>query len=365
MRGARYVLTGALLTACSLNGEGLTSPGSDSGAADDRNVGHDGRVVHDAGAADDGAADDVHVDRSLPRESGPDGSADHSVHDGGHPPADAGSDAHLADSSMGCDASLASDPENCGACGHGCGGGGCQAGVCQPEDLVSIAAGRTVRAIAIDSTYLYWSNTTEMTIVRANLDGTGQAPILMGVSANEIAVGASALYYTDGSLHVLPFSSMVSSIVASGPDGCIWLTGSGQAYTAEFVGGNVLRVDLGGAGVTTLLSGLTMPWGVASTATELYWTSSGTDAGSISRQALPAGSAQAIGSSLDNPNCLTFDETGRLYWPDYFSGVIERSNPDGTDATTLATGQVTPTTVAVNAKYLYWNSANHVVRLAR
>jgi hypothetical protein len=371
MPSARHVLAGLLVTGCSLDVVGLASSSTnDSGAADashmltDVNAALD-RAVTDDGAVQDGGAHDAHADRTIARESGSDGGADHSVHDAEHPPVDAGGDVNRADSPGSCDASVADDPNNCGACGHSCGGGECVEAVCQPSNLVILQTGQTVRAVAVDSTYLYWSNTTDMTVVRANLDGTSPMTLVTGVNAMEIAVDTHALYYTNGSLVRMPFAATVSSTLASGPNGCIWLTSSGLAYAVEYGSpGAIYSVDLADGGVT-LLGGLSTPWGVASTATDLYWTYSGTDEGAILRQAWPSGTPVTISSGLDNPNCLSLDETGQLYWPDYNSGVIHRCNPDGGSNTTLATAQVTPTTVAVSPTYIYWNSANNLVRLAR
>ena len=346
MRRARYVVAGLLVTACSLDTVGLSSWPPDGGGQPDARV--------DAGVRDVGS------DGTLPdgRQKGVEGGRD------------VGSDASADVADGGCDANLTDDPTSCGSCGHDCAGGMCTAGMCQPLDLVSAPAGQTVRAVAIDSTHLYWGNTTDQTIVIANLDGTSPASFLMGVQIEEIAVDATALYYTAGDgLHMVPFATMTDMHVAPGPEGCVWPVSSGLAYSVEFGANNVVSVDLDSGTVTTLLGaadGIFQPWGVASTATELFWTSSGPDVdGSIASQPLPSGAAATLRSGLANPNCLSFDEKGRLYWPNHVDGTIHRCNVDGSGDVTLASGQVMPTTVAVSLHYLYWNSGNNVVRLAR
>jgi hypothetical protein len=324
-----------------------------------------------SGRPDAGGQLDAGSDTGVRGDAGSDGTLPDSGQKGVEGGRDAARDVGLdVVDGGGCDANLTDDPTSCGSCGHDCAGGTCVAGVCQPLDLVSAPSGQTVRAIAIDSSHLYWGNTTDQTVVIANLDGTSPTSFLTGVQIEEIAVDATALYYTAGDgLHVVPFATMTDTHVASGPEGCVWPVSSGLAYSVEFGANNVVSVDLDSGTVTTLLSaadGIFQPWGIASTATELFWTSSGPDVdGSITSQPLPSGAAVTLRSGLSNPNCLSFDEKGRLYWPNHVDGTIHRCNVDGSGDVTLASGQVMPTTVAVSLHYLYWNSGNNVVRLAR
>ena len=70
---------------------------------------------------------------------------------------DAGGDATAMSRDSGCLADTQTDPQNCGACGHDCLGGACQAGACQPAVLVTVPYPRAVTAFAIDETSVYWT----------------------------------------------------------------------------------------------------------------------------------------------------------------------------------------------------------------
>jgi hypothetical protein len=60
---------------------------------------------------------------------------------------DAGSDAATC-------TNIASSPDDCGACGHSCGGGMCSLGVCQPATLTGITG---ATSLSVDTTRVYYS----------------------------------------------------------------------------------------------------------------------------------------------------------------------------------------------------------------
>ena len=57
------------------------------------------------------------------------------------------------DSTDGCEVTLDSDGNHCGACGHTCGGGACDTGACQP---ILLATGVIPDGLAVDDAYVYW-----------------------------------------------------------------------------------------------------------------------------------------------------------------------------------------------------------------
>ena len=67
-------------------------------------------------------------------------------------PPDAGVDA-------GCDANVATSGENCGVCGHSCGGGMCSLGVCQATTLAGVTA---ATSISVDATRIYFTSSTKI-----------------------------------------------------------------------------------------------------------------------------------------------------------------------------------------------------------
>jgi hypothetical protein len=129
--------------------------------------------------------------------------------------------------------------------------------------------------------------------------------------------------------------------------------------------------DLGAQTVSPLVpqQDLIAPWGVAVTGNDVYWSGNqhGVPDGGIWRLALDGGRVAEIVPHLANPNCITvYDDA--LWWPNSDDGTIMTSDLSGNGVRVLATGQDRvnpPTTVAVDSKFVYWNSGTNIMRLAR
>lgn len=279
-------------------------------------------------------------------------------------------DAPPGDAPLLCDGAPPDTPENCGACGRDCAGGACDAGACAPIDLVVLPADETVRAVAVNGDGLYYLTEPSRTIVRAELDGGSPTGVLTADGATrQIAVDDTYLWYTSTSLWRASADGGGPVSLALGSFACVSVDPSKTAvYAADFDGDRIVAVPYEGGLASDLLTadaGVASPWGVAANATDVFFTASG-DAGSISKHPKDGGGGTTtLKTGQANPNCLTFDEDGLLYWVNYGDGTIHRSKADGSEATVLATGQTSVTQLAIDAKFFYWGTDNKVRRLAR
>ncbi|HEX8795951.1 MAG TPA: hypothetical protein VF765_33610 [Polyangiaceae bacterium] len=231
-----------------------------------------------------------------------------------------------------------------------------------------------VRAVGISDADLVWATTGMSALHRADLDGGG-ARVIESLSRDisELTVAGGAIYYTNGDLHVVQLDGTADMVLLYGTaNACLQVTGS-LAYLVN--GGHPPEIDVFDifSGTRTPLvsaAELGAPWGVAVTASDVYWSGNqqGDPDGGIWQLALDGGGTpREIVTHLANPNCLTVHD-GALWWADYDDGTIRTSDLAGGWMQVLATGQDLashPTTVVVDARYVYWNSGKTVMRLAR
>jgi sugar lactone lactonase YvrE len=114
---------------------------------------------------------------------------------------------------------------------------------------------------SVDATHLYWTNSSNGTISRANLDGSNRQVIVSGpLLSNGVAVDASHLYWAN----------------------------SGTNAT----NGAIMVANLDGSGVRALVSGQNHPAGVAVTSTNVYWSNTGN--GALRQADLNGGNVQDL-----------------------------------------------------------------------
>ena len=205
---------------------------------------------------------------------------------------------------------------------------------------------------------------------RAELDGGSPTGVLTADGATrQIAVDDDYLWYTSTSLWRASMDGGAPVSIALGSSARVSVDPSKSAVDAADVEGDrIIAVPYEGGLASDLLTadaGVASPWGVAANATDVFFTSSG-DAGSLSKHPKDGGGGTTtLKTGQANPNCLTFDEDGLLYWVNNGDGTIHRSKADGTEAIVLATGQTAVTQLAIDAKFYYWGTGNAVRRLAR
>jgi hypothetical protein len=218
----------------------------------------------------------------------------------------------------------------CGATNKDCLGGACVDGSCAP---VLLAANQDQPSgIAVDDSGVYWVNegdggpTGGVAMVRE-----AGAPIVL-VSGQtklvEIALDATDVYWT----------SAGSGQVARVAKGCT------PPCTPEIVA-----------------SAQTNAWGIVVDDTDVYWTTQH-GSGALSRTSKTAGAAcgasppcSVVVPSLDGPAGLKGDTTS-LFWLEAGpSGLVRGSSKDGGGLTTYASGQTSPTWLAIDTDNVYWS----------
>jgi hypothetical protein len=170
------------------------------------------------------------------------------------------------DASNGCEVDIATDPQNCNACGHSCQGGVCEAGACQPVTLCSASSAPT--HIAIDPTFIYGVN-GDGTVLRLEKAGDGgDIDALASVTSYSpqdtpvpprIAIDDNAVYWT-------VFSLAQSLVPPSMTDGGALEGGS----TDSGVPGAILAVPIDG-GATSVLAVAQQPYAVSAQSGSVFW----------------------------------------------------------------------------------------------
>jgi sugar lactone lactonase YvrE len=162
--------------------------------------------------------------------------------------------------------------------------------------------------------------------------------------------------------------TILGSVAAVDPD----VTESfSKIYYADYTTGSIVRSNLDGSSVQTIVGGLTTPMGVAVDylGGKVYWTDTGTDR--IQRANLDGTSVQTILTGLSNPIGLKVDgQAGKLYFIDSGTASIRAAALDGSNVQVLLStvnGLSAPTALDLDASSgkLYWiDDGNNTIRRA-
>jgi hypothetical protein len=270
-----------------------------------------------------------------------------------------------------------SDPEDCGACGHGCQGGACVGGKCQPITLFTAANPTTIFTLAVDSSNVYWGSAGPggASIESCSLDSCLPAPgrVTPGlIQPTHIAVDSTSIYIVDdlagtGSnvlkcpLPGCPAGATVFSTSSVQQTQSIAVNATSAFWTLD-VGGamssSVVSCPLGGcpsSGPTFLCSGVGKIGNVALTPTDLVFNS----ASGIWTCPLTGGVGNNVfAAPATPPGAPAIDQQYKnVYWQQgyqYIESCPIEGCPSG-GPTVLASGH--PIALVVDATDIYWTSA--------
>jgi hypothetical protein len=305
------------------SGESTLDSGSESGheQGDARESGDEqpeasGDEQHDAGGDEQG---DAPIDRASP------------------PPSDGPSDAPMRpEQDASCAANLMIDPDNCGSCGHSCLGGGCNAGACMP---ITLASGTNVVGsigLAVDATYVYWTNQNgaNSAINKVGITGGTPSPVVSGTAYSNL------------------------QDVATDNKGFVY-------WTLKGAGGSVQRAVPSGMSLATIASNQGNPDWIASNGTTVFWTNQATN----QVVSAPADAATVTPTQLNNSNengtvpaGVAIDSVNVYYATKTAGGGLAEYVPlAGGSVTELGSGSYS--TIAVDDDNVYWTGgfASHVV----
>lgn len=300
------------------------------------------------------------ADSSTGVDSGHDASSDGEVESG---TAEAGSDAAPEASVDASCGSTLNDPNNCGACGHSCQGGGCSGGLC---GAITLVTGRTnPYGITVDANNVYWTESYDGAPVMSVPIAGGTATTLASGRnyPNDIAVDAHNVYWADGdaTMYVpigggtaVTIAPLVSPGGGQGPSAIALDPGGADIYWSndnEYMG-TLLDTPFDGGTPTTLASSLVYPNTLVRYGTNLFFSVNG-----YVLSIPAAGGAVATLASMggDTAAALAVSSAG-IYWTDNDLGGVVTVGLDGGTATTLATNTIEPSGIAVDGTYVYWTT---------
>lgn len=317
------------------------------------------------------------------------------------------------DASVGCDANLGSDPANCGRCGHDCLGGACEAGACGPA-LVGIAVARPyyialdadyvyigsrgvgvvrvekkggfprllypsqsaheVIGITVDETHVYWVETLVFStadLFSAPKDGSG--PVLK-VAADagsllEVAVDESAIFATDfrGAVRRYDRTGVVQAALTTTTraEG-LAIDDASVVWTEQRSGGQVITATKALTNANVLAANLGGPRRLAIDAEYAYWIER--DTGRVMRtlRTAPVTPEQIGATAANTESNLAVDERD-VYWCDQATGSLVRWSKASKVTTTLVTGILVPTGMALDDRAVYFvaGDAGTVSKIAK
>jgi hypothetical protein len=265
-----------------------------------------------------------------------------------------------------CLTNTASDPNHCGQCGRSCQGGPCIGGRCQP--LLLAEARGLPSGIAVDDR-IYWleqgSNSTGK-VVAANKDGTSLVELASALdSPLNLVLDGDAIFFTfftggGGLARVDKSGANFEKLLASSGAWSI-AADTERLYWTNTNG--VQSSDKSGADLQQLAMA-TKARGIAVNATHVYWAEARID-GKLGKFDKVTSLGGQLGGALQFPTDVAIDGSFAFVALAGSSSDLDCTSNDGSiirldlasgAATTLASNQRCPQSVAVDGNRVYWTN---------
>jgi type II secretory pathway pseudopilin PulG len=218
-----------------------------------------------------------------------------------------------------------------------------------------------VRGLDIDTVNgkIYWSSDTD--IRRANLDGTSIETIYTTSKLNfdiKLDVAAGKMYWSYDNYDIQLMRANLDGsnveVLTSAMAQPTYLTldiDNSQLYASVFANGDIMRINLDGSTLTTLINGTDN--GIVGNAIDhkngkVYW-SGGASNDWIRRANLDGSNVETIITGLNAPQDIAVDEDNdRIYFTEALvTPSVKRANTDGTNLETIVSGLDRPRGILV------------------
>jgi hypothetical protein len=304
------------------------------------------------------------------------------------------------DPSNGCEAAVDIDAENCGACGVSCAGGTCEGGVCQQMTFAGVdapasiaAAGGELYFVACDPP-VGRSDGVTVEPLGFTSSGCGELVAVTPGSVFWVLAGDSSIYRGDP---LVPYGQSTLAVAAK-PSRFLVAGATHVYYFVNESPTSIRRLAVDGGGVPEVIASSVVPLAMTADDEGGYWSdgdglhmmpASGTTPIDVAPNVYPTSLAVAGGTLFagDDKGVLAIPldgsaatqivtsssvtalaaDSAHVYWADALQGTIHRIAWDGSDDTTLVTGQAfsADPQLALDATFIYWIAGSKVHRTTR